>query len=101
MKPGFLGGLGRLNDSGQSVSKGGISVIACDVQARTGNTPGGLPHAFDASPAQANLNAQVSITQAFSSAAPKAVVDYAQSRIKLAEQQLAQARQEADPQVQE
>ena len=76
-KPGFSGGLGRLNESAQSVSKGGISGIAGDVQARTGDTPSGLTHTFDASQAQANLNAQVSITQAFSSAAPKAVADFA------------------------
>ena len=83
------------------MSKGGISAIAGDVQARSGDTPSGLINTFDASQAQANLNAQVAITQAFSSAAPKAVADFAQSRINLANQQLAQASQEADPQVQE
>ena len=73
-------GLGSSKGQASSTSTAGISGIAGDTAAITGQASTGLSPLFDADKVQREINAQVVITQAFSQEAPKAVASYAASQ---------------------
>ena len=95
LKPGGTSaGFGKDSDSADSTTKSGISGIAGNTEARTGDAETGITRIFDADRVQKEIDAQVKITQQFGQLVPKAAADYAASRIKdLTEQ----ARLESDP----
>ena len=68
--------------SASSTTTAAISGVASDKSARTGDAQTGLANTFDAGKVQADINAQVQITQAFGQQASKAVGDYAQAQMQ-------------------
>ncbi|QBK05304.1 filamentous hemagglutinin N-terminal domain-containing protein [Hylemonella gracilis] len=83
------------NDS--STTSAGISGIAGNQNARTGDKETGIDNNFDLADVQAELGAQVAITQAFGQNASKLVGDYAEKQLKQADQLEQQANNESDP----
>jgi hypothetical protein len=75
-------GLGLGSDSGDasSTSSAGISGIAGNTAVRSSDAEAGLKPIFDATRVQAEINAQMQITQAFTREAPKAVASYAATK---------------------
>jgi filamentous hemagglutinin family protein len=85
---GASAGLGSDSDNATTVTKAGIG-MSTEV-----DTTAAIQPIFDAAKVQAEVNAQVQITQAFSKEAPKAVASYAGSK---AEELRKQAAAETDP----
>ncbi|UDF33551.1 UNVERIFIED_ORG: hemagglutinin repeat-containing protein [Shinella sp. XGS7] len=77
-----LSGVGIGSDSGSasSTSTAGISGVAGDLGARTGDKEAGLKPIFDKDKARQEVNAQVAITSEFGKQASKAVGDYAKQQ---------------------
>lgn len=75
-------GLGKDGDIVTSVTRAGISDLAGDKVARTGDKESGIASIFDAERVGKEVNAQAEITQAFSTLAPKAVGDYADQKVR-------------------
>lgn len=77
------GSAGAGKDSGQadSTTKAAISGIAGNTAARTGDAETGIQKIFDQTAVSKEVNAQVAITQEFGKQAPKAVADYAQTKV--------------------
>jgi len=90
-------GIGSKNDSASSTTQGGISGIAGNAAARTGDAETGLKPIFNASKVLDDVNAQVSITQVFGQQATKAAGNYAQGKLDDAAKLRGQAEQETDP----
>lgn len=70
-------GMGSDGGSAQSTSKAGISGVAGDAAARTGDAPTGLKPIFDKQQVQQEVAAQVAITSEFGKRAVPAVAAYA------------------------
>src|SRR5690606_21115231 len=64
-KPSGSAGYADDSDSAHSVTRAGISGIAGNTQARTGDAPSGIDPIFDASRVQRELDAHIAITQEF------------------------------------
>lgn len=77
---GTSGGVGSDSDAASSVSRSGISGIAGNKDARTGDAGNGVAKIFDADKVQKEINAQVQITQTFGREAPRVVASYATSQ---------------------
>ncbi|WP_346309070.1 hemagglutinin repeat-containing protein [Limnohabitans sp.] len=79
-----LSGAGIGADSGQasSTSTSGISGIAGDTSARTGDEETGLKPLFDAAKVKQEVQAQVAITSEFGKQAGKAIKDYSEEQRK-------------------
>ncbi|TFY98326.1 two-partner secretion domain-containing protein [Ramlibacter humi] len=77
---GTSAGVGRDSGSATSVSTAGISGVAGDQEARTGDASTSLRPIFDKSKVQSEIDAQVRITAAFGSEAAKVVGDYANAK---------------------
>ncbi len=75
-------GAGQDNGSASSTTKAAISGIAGNKSARTGDAESGIQKIFDQTAVSKEINAQVAITNEFGKQAPKAVADYAQSKVK-------------------
>ena len=81
LKPGGTSaGLGKDSGSASSTTLAGISGIAGNQAARTGDAETGIAKIFDAEKVQKEINAQVTITQSFGQQASKAVGDYVQTQ---------------------
>lgn len=87
-------GVGHDEGSAQSTTRSGISGIAGNKTARTGDKETGIAQIFDKDEVKKDTNAQVEITKEFGRLAPKAVADYAQTRQKALQEQ---ANNETDP----
>ncbi|MDO8943020.1 MAG: hypothetical protein Q7U75_07530, partial [Desulfobacterales bacterium] len=74
---GSSAGIGKDSGSASSITQAGISGIAGNTQARTGDTETGIGRIFDAEKVQKEINAQVQITQVFGQQASQAVDAYA------------------------
>lgn len=70
-------GIGSKNDSASSTTQGGISGIAGNTAARTGDAETGLKPIFNASKVLNDVNAQVEITRAFGQQGAQAWGQYA------------------------
>ncbi len=89
-------GVGQDSGSAQSTTTAGISGIAGDQSVRTGDATG-IERIFDQNKVQREIHAQVAITAEFGKQASKAVGDYAEAQMKVAEQLRTQGKQaEAD-----
>jgi filamentous hemagglutinin len=89
-------GVGQDSGSANSTTTAGISGIAGDQSVRTGDTTG-IERIFDQNKVQREIDAQVAITAEFGKQASKAVGDYAQAQMKIAEQLRSQGKEaEAD-----
>lgn len=77
-------GFGVSRDASGSTSTAGISGVAGDTKARTGENEAGLKPIFDKDAARQTVNAQVAITSEFGKQASKAVGDYAETQLKAA-----------------
>lgn len=88
-----LSGVGYGSDKGSasSITTAGISGVAGDRAARTGDASTGLKPIFDKDQVRAEVNAQVAITSEFGKQASKAVGDYAAARLSEAEKNTDQA----------
>jgi len=88
-------GVGFGNDSGQADSdtRSGISGIAGNQNARTGDAQTGLKPIFNADKVQKDIDAQTLITQTFGQQASKTIGDFANAQVKSLK---AQATQETD-----
>ncbi|OQS26983.1 hypothetical protein B0T40_24940 [Chromobacterium haemolyticum] len=77
-------GIGFGNDSGSadSETRSGISGVAGNTAARTGDAQAGLKPIFDADKVQKEVDAQAQITQAFGQQASKTIGDYAGKQAK-------------------
>ncbi len=77
-------GIGFGNDSGSADSdtRSGISGVAGNTAARTGDAQTGLKPIFDADKVQKEVDAQAQITQTFGQQASKLVGDYAAEKMK-------------------
>ena len=77
-------GIGFGNDSGNadSQTRSGISGVAGNTAARTGDAQTGLKPIFDADKVQKEVDAQTQITQTFGQQASKLVGDYAADKMK-------------------
>ena len=86
-------GMGFGNDSGSadSETRSGISGIAGNQNARTGDAQTGLKPIFDADKVQQDIDAQTLITQSFGQQASKLVGDYASGKMSEANTLQAQA----------
>ena len=95
--PGGTGaGLGKDSDSTSSVTLAGISGMAGNQSARTGDKETGIRKIFDAAKVESEINAQVSITQEFSWRANQAVGDYISAQRGALQQQLKESHAEED-----
>ncbi|WP_199103400.1 hemagglutinin repeat-containing protein [Aquitalea sp. ASV11] len=88
-------GVGFGNDSGSAASdtRSGISGIAGNSAARTGDPQSGIQRIFDADKVQQDIDAQTLITQTFGQQASSAVGKYAETKIKQANALIEQAKQ--------
>ncbi|MCL2459310.1 MAG: hemagglutinin repeat-containing protein, partial [Desulfobulbus sp.] len=75
-------GVGSDSDKASSVTQSGISGIAGNAGARTGDAETGLKPIFDAEKVQKEIDAQVMITREFSAQATQAVKTYAAKETK-------------------
>ena len=80
--PGGSFGIGSDKGNASSTASAGISGIAGNTAIRSTDANTGLQRIFDAQKVQAEINAQVAITQAFSKEAPKAVGTFATNQAK-------------------
>jgi filamentous hemagglutinin len=95
--PGGSAGYGHASGDASSTTTAGISGIAGNAAARTGDAETGLKPIFDKDKVKADIDAQIAITAEFGKQASKAVGDYAQARMDEARGLRAQADREADP----
>ena len=84
-------GLGKDSGSASSTTTAGISGVAGDTQARTGDASSSLKPIFDAEKLKKEIEAQVTITQEFNKQAGKAIEDYASSQRKALQEQAQKA----------
>ncbi len=94
--PGNSAGFGYSSGSDSSVTLAGISGVAGNAAARTGDAETGLKPIFDKSKVQQDLAAQVAITQTFGKEASQQVGDYAQKQMNEAQALRTQAQGESD-----
>jgi len=95
LMPGGSGiGLGKDSDSDASTTQAAISGVAGNKNARTGDKETGIAQIFDAGTVQREVDAQVQITQLFSTQTPKVVASYADKQQNLLKEQ---ASTETDP----
>jgi filamentous hemagglutinin len=78
-------GFGSDKDSASSTTTAGISGVAGNTAARTGDKSTSINPIFDKDKTQKEVAAQVAITSEFGKQASKAVGDYAQTKLKEAE----------------
>jgi filamentous hemagglutinin len=92
------GGVGFGSESGNAASTttAGISGIAGNTAARTGDAEAGLKPIFNKDQVKASIDAQIAITQSFGRDASKAVGDYAEARLQEARALARQADTEPD-----
>lgn len=91
---GTSAGIGKDEGHAASVTRAGISGIAGDIDARTGDAETGIGKIFDADKVQKDINAQVQITQMFGEHASKAVEDHVQDQRKALQEQIKKATTE-------
>jgi filamentous hemagglutinin len=84
-------GFGSDKGSAQSTTTAGISGVAGNTTARTGDKSTSIAPIFDKDKVQKEVSAQVAITGEFGKQASKAVGDYAQTKLKEAEKNNDQA----------
>jgi hypothetical protein len=89
-------GVGHDSGNASSVTQSGISGIAGNRTARTGDAETGINKVFDATKVQSESGAQTQITQAFGSQASKAIGDYATAQEAKAQALRDQAKQTTD-----
>lgn len=80
-RPGGSAGYGQVNGDAGSTTTAGISGIAGNTGARTGDAEPGLKPIFDKDKVKADIDAQIAITAEFGKQASKAVGDYAQTKL--------------------
>lgn len=90
-------GIGSDQGSASSTTQAGITGIAGNTAARTGDAESGIQPLFDAGKVQQDIDAQVLIARTFGAQASKAVGDYAKTQIDAARQLKADAAKESDP----
>jgi filamentous hemagglutinin len=78
-------GLGSDKGSASSTTTAGISGVAGNAAARTGDKETGIAPIFDADKVKKDIEAQVTITSEFGKQASKAVGDYAATQLKKAQ----------------
>ncbi|MFZ6774923.1 hypothetical protein ACO0LB_19640 [Undibacterium sp. SXout7W] len=88
-------GLGNASGNSSSVTQSGISGIAGNKDARTGDKATGIQQIFDASVVSKEVNAQVQITSEFGKLSPKFVANFAGNKAATLN---ALAESESDPQ---
>ena len=84
MKPGDPGqsaGMGYASDKASSTTKAGISGVAGNSTARTGDAESGIKQIFDKEKVQQDLTAQVAITQTFGKEAAKQIGAFADTKL--------------------
>ncbi|ANH68317.1 hemagglutinin repeat-containing protein [Mitsuaria sp. 7] len=99
MKPGDPGqsaGMGYTSDSAGSTTKAGISGVAGNTAARTGDAESGIKQIFDKEKVQQDLAAQVAITQTFGKEASKQIGEFADKQLIKAADLRAQAHVAVD-----
>ncbi len=97
LAPGGTGaGLGKDDGNASSLTRAGISGMAGDINARTGDAETGIDKIFDADKVQKDINAQVQITQMFGQQASEAVDNYVDSQRKALQAQLKAATTEPE-----
>ena len=84
-------GIGSDKGSASSTTTAGISGIAGNTAARTGDKETGIKPIFDADRVQKEIQAQVTITQEFNKQAGKAITDYATQQRKALQEQTQKA----------
>nr|WP_314710866.1 hypothetical protein [uncultured Comamonas sp.] len=90
-------GVGQDSGSASSTTTAGISGIAGDQSVRSTDAETGIQRIFDKEKVQKEIDAQVAITAEFGKQAGKAVGDYAEAQMKIAEQLRSQGKDaEAD-----
>ncbi|MEI7429869.1 MAG: hypothetical protein WCL27_05385 [Betaproteobacteria bacterium] len=95
LKPGGTSaGFGTDGGNANSTTKAGISGIAGNKSARTGDKETGIGKIFDAAKVQKEIEAQTKITQKFNELAPKAAASYAGNQVAGLKKQ---AEVETDP----
>ena len=100
MKPGDPGqsaGMGYASDKASSTTKAGISGVAGNVEARTGDAESGIKQIFDKEKVQQDLTAQVAITQTFGKEAAKQIGDFAKEKLDEATELRGKAVAAKDP----
>ncbi|ALV08953.1 hypothetical protein RD2015_4512 [Roseateles depolymerans] len=95
--PGSSAGFGYSSDSASSVTQAGISGVAGNAAARTGDAETGIKQIFDKEKVQQDLAAQVAITQTFGKEASQQIGDFAQKQMNLAQALQTKAEGETDP----
>jgi len=93
---GSSAGFGHESEQASSTTRAGISGIAGNTEARTGDTETGLQRIFNAERIQRDIDAQAQITQRFGQEAPKAVATYAQEKMDDLKAQIQKAQREGD-----
>ena len=88
-------GIGSEKGSASSTTTAGISGVAGNTAARTGDKETGIGQIFDKDKAKAEVTAQVAITSEFGKQASKAVGEYAGTKLKEAEKNNDQAGMDA------
>ena len=83
---GGAGGYGSDSGSASSTSTAGISGIAGDTGARTGDAETGIKPIFDAAKVKQDIQLQTAVTAEFGRNASKAVGDYAEKQLKKAKE---------------
>ena len=80
-----LSGVGFGSDKGSanSTTTAGISGVAGNTQARTGDKETGIGQIFDADKVRKQIEAEVAITQEFGKQAGKAITDYSDDKRKI------------------
>jgi filamentous hemagglutinin len=78
---GTSAGIGSDSGNANSITQAAITGIAGNKDARTGDKESGIGKIFDADKVQKNINAQVTITQAFGQAAAKEIGTYATHKV--------------------
>jgi filamentous hemagglutinin len=89
-------GVGSDSGNASSTTQAAISGIAGNKDARTGDKETGIQKIFDADKVQKEINAQVTITQAFGVEAHKALDSYVESTRKNLQEQLKNASTDID-----
>ena len=99
MKPGDPGqsaGVGYVSEKAGSTTRAGISGIAGNSDARTGDAETGIKQIFDKEKVQQDLAAQVAITQTFGKEAAKQIGEFADDKLRKAVKSRVMAELETD-----
>ena len=91
-------GVGNKSGNASSTTTAGISGIAGNTAVRTGDAETGLKPIFDADKVQKEINAQVTITTAFTQQAGRAVGDYAENQRQQLKERIKQATTDEEKQ---